>query len=256
MSLTPKAVIAQVPFGNLLLEGFQTKILVRYPIAIGFKDGWYSYRWVGENAPDFICDGYCTSDDRIISVGENGIFHVADLARPVPQLSEYLTYLDPVAITSSSWLLGLTKIVGAFEYDSEWYDLVEKFFSDESTGLQRLFLESTFWATPQRTRLDPIGESNVATTNLRKTRKPRSTSGFMYAIQLDGFIKVGFSSNVQSRMSSYKTSSRVVDLICTEPASIKQELAFHKKYNNGSEKYDITLRDSIHNSIKSHLKLV
>jgi hypothetical protein len=255
MSLTPKALIAQVSIGKLSIEGFRTKILVRYPIAIDFKEGLYQYRWVGRNAPDFAFEGYSKPNADVISIGHCGVFKVSymSVASPIQGGDVFVKYSDPVNVKSSQWSRGLFQIIAAFEYDSDWYDLVEKTFDSESTLYERACLANTFWYSPS------IPRNNTSRSHVKKKsgdpRKIRSTNGFMYAVQLDGFLKVGFSTNVESRINSYKTSSRVVELICVEPATLKKELAYHKKHNNGSEKYDTNLRDSIHDSIKSHLKL-
>lgn len=253
MSLTPKAVIAQVPFGNLSLEGFRTKVLVRYPIAIDLKKDRYQYRWVGENAPAFASEGYSKPNADIISIGFGGVFKVSymSVASPMHGGSVFVNYSDAVNVESRQWSRGLLQIVAAFEYDSDWYDSLEKVFIHESTPYEMACAANTFWYSP------PILQNDATLSHAKKKsckpRKKRSTNGFMYAVQLDGFIKVGFSTDVKSRINSYRTSSKVVDLICVEPATIKQELAYHKKYNNGSEKYNTSLDKDIQASIRLHL---
>jgi hypothetical protein len=247
MSLSQRAVIAQVSIGNLTVEGYITKILLRYPIAVDFKDGLFSYRWVGKDKLDLDLDGYHPGDDSIVTIDKDGLFLSEDVISYEP-----LTYSKPIKITSLKWWSGLYKIVRRFEYDDDWYNRLERFIDSNHEGLQGLFIEHSFWKSPEH--FIAINRSNE--TTFIKPSKPKSKKGHMYAVQLDGFIKVGFSTNVRSRINSYKTSSKVVDLICIETATIEQELEYHRKHNKGSEKYETTLRNEIHESIRSHLRKI
>lgn len=74
-------------------------------------------------------------------------------------------------------------------------------------------------------------------------KKPKS--GFMYVIQLDGCIKVGFSTDVDERMKQFESTSMRVDLLHKVPALLSQEKEFHKLFNNKSEKYSQSAKDII-----------
>lgn len=70
---------------------------------------------------------------------------------------------------------------------------------------------------------------------ISESKKPKP--GFMYVIQLDGCIKVGFSTDVKARMQQFESTSMRVDLLHKVPALLSQEKEFHKLFNNKSEKY-------------------
>ena len=62
--------------------------------------------------------------------------------------------------------------------------------------------------------------------------------GDIYMLELDGCIKIGFTTNIESRIATYKTSSRLVKLLYKTSGTIKQEKLFHKLNNQGEEKYN------------------
>jgi hypothetical protein len=66
-----------------------------------------------------------------------------------------------------------------------------------------------------------------------------SEIGFIYAVKLDGCVKVGFSQDVYQRLKAYSTGSYTTEIIYTKSATQSEERQFHKKYNNNQEKYDI-----------------
>jgi hypothetical protein len=74
--------------------------------------------------------------------------------------------------------------------------------------------------------------------NILKPSQPKEhKQGFIYVIQLDGCIKVGFSTDVDTRIKQFETTSMRVDLLHKVPALLSQEKEFHRLFNNKSEKY-------------------
>ncbi len=73
----------------------------------------------------------------------------------------------------------------------------------------------------------------------KKQKADLSPKGFVYAVKLDGCIKVGFSKDVEQRLKAYRTGSFSVELIYTAIATQNEERQFHKKYNSNQEKYDL-----------------
>lgn len=61
--------------------------------------------------------------------------------------------------------------------------------------------------------------------------------GYIYVIDLDSFVKVGFSCDIKQRMRQYKTSNIKVNLVKKFKGTLNQEKEFHRQFNNGSEKY-------------------
>lgn len=78
-----------------------------------------------------------------------------------------------------------------------------------------------------------------------KRTKRQENLGMIYAVELDGCIKVGFTTNFKSRMRAYRTANKQVDLLWSGRGYMYDEKQFHKHFNKGNEKYDKTDRANL-----------
>lgn len=85
------------------------------------------------------------------------------------------------------------------------------------------------------------------------SKNTKDKTGFIYVIELDSFVKVGFSGNIEQRMAQYRTSNLKVNLVKTFKGTMAQEIAFHKQNNAGSEKY-IDTSSNVVKSLGAFLK--
>jgi hypothetical protein len=85
--------------------------------------------------------------------------------------------------------------------------------------------------------------------------KIKGQRGHIYAVKLDGCIKIGFSSDWRKRIKMYEVSSFRVEILFTKPAFQTQEMSFHKQHNNGSEKYTLDRENTLKSLVATHLKI-
>lgn len=57
--------------------------------------------------------------------------------------------------------------------------------------------------------------------------KPTATDGFIYFLRVGGYIKIGWTSNLQKRMRQYQPDSQ---LLAVKPGTRKDENALHRKF--------------------------
>ncbi|MGL5075844.1 MAG: hypothetical protein ACRDBG_08375 [Waterburya sp.] len=78
-----------------------------------------------------------------------------------------------------------------------------------------------------------LGKISIPNKSLFANQK----EGVLYLVELDGCLKIGFSTNIDERLKAYKTSSFIVKLLAIRSSNISEEKAIHKKINNSQEKY-------------------
>lgn len=86
---------------------------------------------------------------------------------------------------------------------------------------------------------DDLENKHIIKRNTPQRGNKKKPKGYIYVCVLDGCIKVGFSTNVQRRLKSYRTSNTKVELLFTREGTLLEERLFHKKYNGGLEKYEL-----------------
>lgn len=98
----------------------------------------------------------------------------------------------------------------------------------------------------------PKTKESTNILNDKTKQKEVNQDGYIYVVQLDSFVKVGFSRNVEQRMKQYQTSNLNVNVIKKFKGTLSQELDFHRQTNGGSEKY-LDTPDNVIASLKSFL---
>jgi hypothetical protein len=109
---------------------------------------------------------------------------------------------------------------------------LDSFFDPfETSALKKAFELAFLLCTIKKEKPNTEKKSDILTS------KEQNIYGSIYVIQLDSFVKVGFTTDLKARISSYKTSNLRVELVKTYKATWNDEKAFHKKFNKSSEKY-------------------
>lgn len=75
----------------------------------------------------------------------------------------------------------------------------------------------------------------------------KQNKGFLYLLELDGCLKIGFTRNLAKRINSYKTGNIKVILLAFRKSTLTEEKEIHKRLNNGQEKYKKTRLEELLN---------
>jgi hypothetical protein len=235
------------------LVGYVSRTLKHYPIAIDYKDKEYFYRWLGKEPPPYAYGGWSPLVERVISVDCHGLFMWGEFElRDANDINSGLIERKEVLTGSLDLVEGLMPIVESLELTDAWWGLFGRQINIHKLDiLSQICQDQTFYTLYPKVAEEL--EKPVLLARKLKKKTPPSTRGSIYAVELDGFIKMGFSRDVTQRLVSYRTSSLIVNLLFTEPATLKQELLYHKKHNHGSEKYSKDKVKDLHVSVKTFL---
>lgn len=76
----------------------------------------------------------------------------------------------------------------------------------------------------------------------------------LYLVKLDNTYKIGFSSNVEERMKSFKTTHIVVEVIATREGTITEEKCLHRLCNAHHIQNELfNIHEEVENIFKTHI---
>lgn len=125
-----------------------------------------------------------------------------------------------------------------------------------SSALERLFAYAFLFKELNTKKYLEAREGDKINTSMEKKktgmRKPKKSApkkqGYIYLVELDGCLKLGFSTSLKERVSSYKTGSVSVTLIAQKQGTMAEEKRIHRELKgNLSEKYPKERKEEILN---------
>lgn len=189
----------------------------------------FTVKWLGVNPPLFEFAGYCPSLDICLKLDTDHYF---------------INLNDNSRILFTHAFFGILKFYSAFSPIEEFDTALNAFeMNDDKGGLSQIAAHQNFWPD--------VKIASLPSTLCSLPKLKREKQGFIYVVELDGCIKVGFSSDWQRRIKQYKTGSLETVVLLVIKGTIAQELAFHRKYNQGKEKYFSSMKNFIIKEVKA-----
>ena len=241
MSITVNPVVTQD-----YIPEIESYILKDFPIRADYRDGMWTLgnldphlKFLDTNLA-FLNIGQ-DLDNNLIRIGMDGLYEIAKIPSGNFSGKDIEFYL----LTSDNFLEIFHPVSMSLPHTDEIYDSHTKILNPKNH--QYLFTSamylSKFW-------------NKISQKIETKAKLIVSKIGFIYVVELDGYIKVGFSKKVNQRLKSYKTSSVKVNLIYKTRATIQDEKAFHRIYNKSIEKYQKGTENKIINNLKLHMSQI
>jgi hypothetical protein len=203
-----------------------------------YGECWY---WLGYGAPPDMkdCKFWGRRGDVFLALQSNKLCHLyvnpADpegaLYVPIPgDLQSVIEFCILGKLATDNVMLRLNKVLDRL-------CLVRKGFIPAiiSGGL----LEDTATYLPGVEGSAPDAKSNTtsSTTDKSKCKKSRTNTGSIYLVKLDSYLKLGFTRNLSSRLSTFKNTNVRVDLIKTVEGTLWMEKRLHSML--GSKKREL-----------------
>jgi len=226
-----KAIVAKVQFGTFEIDGLL------------FEDGSY-----GVKLPDGFNPSFCYQfkSTAVVFFFLDGQLTVLDFEGTYMGGNIYNFFYTHEGIVRGTQ--GLSCYIDLLDYLDARFELTDK----EAEALAGVYKEENKleWAFTLGTLLTNLLPKK-AIVNPEPNKCTKKANGYIYMFELDGCLKIGFSTNIEKRAKAFSVSNNKVDLLYYKKATLQQELCFHRKHNNSSEKYPLDRKNELLSLLKT-----